>query len=201
MADDRPELEPDRKPVTELLVRWRDGDESALDRLMPLVQDELKEIARHYLRRERPGHTLQSTALINEAYLKLVDADVAWQDRVHFFAVASRIMRRVLVDYARAQKRDKRGGGKAVLSLDQLPESASASAATPPPAVDIVDLDGALKKLSEIDDRKSRVVELTYFGGLTYDETAEALAISAATVHRELRLARAWLQRELVHGG
>lgn len=185
-------------PVTELLLRWREGDETALDELMPLVQDELKRIARHYLKGERPGHTLQSTALINEAYLRLVDVDVKWADRVHFFAVASRIMRRVLVDYARAQKRDKRGGDKTLLSLDQVPDAAATP--TPAPEVDIVDLDEALRRLSAFDDRKSRVVELTYFGGLTYDETAEALAISAATVHRELRLARAWLHRELAHG-
>lgn len=160
---------------------------------MPMVHDELRRIARRHLSRERPGHTLQSTALINEAYLRLVDADVEWKDRVHFFAVAARIMRRVLVDYARSRRRGKRGGGRTLLSLDQIPEAAST------PSVDVVDLDGALRKLSELDDRKSHVVELTYFGGLTYDETAEALAISAATVHRELRLAKAWLQRELAH--
>jgi RNA polymerase sigma factor (TIGR02999 family) len=158
---------------------------------MPLVQGELKKIARRHLRSERPGHTLQSTALINEAFLRLVRVDVDWKDRAHFFAVAARIMRRILVDYARAQRREKRGGEATLLSLEQVPEAALA------PAIDLVDLDGALRKLSELDDRKSRVVELTYFGGLTYDESAEALGISAATVHRELRLARAWLHQEL----
>ena len=183
--------QPETKPITELLRRWREGEKEAFDALVPLVQHELKLIARRHLRAERQNHTLQSTALINEAYMRLVKVDLDWQDRAHFFAMAARIMRRILVDYARTKRREKRGGQWTRLSLDQLPE---VSAAMPP---DVVDLDDALVKLADFDDRKSQVLELTYFGGLTYDETAEALAISPATVHRELRLARAWLQREL----
>jgi RNA polymerase sigma factor (TIGR02999 family) len=182
------------KPITELLSQWRRGDDEALNQLMPLVQAELKAIARRRLQAERPDHTLQSTALVNEAYLRLVNADVDWKDRVHFFAMAARIMRHILVDYARAQKRDKRGGEWTRLSLDDAP------VAFPHAASDILHLDDALKKLSAFDDRKGQVIELTFFGGLTYDETAEALQISTATVHRELRLAKAWLFRELAPG-
>ena len=181
------------KPITELLRRWRGGEGDALGELVPLVQDELKIIAQRHLRAERHDHTLQSTALINEAYMRLVDIELEWQDRAHFFAMAARIMRRILVDHARTKRRDKRGGQWTRLSLDQLSEQATPKSEAP----DVVDLDDALSKLAEFDDRKSQVLELTYFGGMTYDETAEALSISTATVHRELRLARAWLQREL----
>lgn len=181
-------------PITELLKRWRSGEQAALDRLMPLVHDELKRIARRHLRSERPDHTLQSTALINEAYLRLVDARVDWHDRAHFFAVAARTMRRILVDYARAERRKKRGGPRTRVSIDQVEEPAARA------ALDLLDLDDALLRLAELDERKSLALELTYFGGLTYEETAEALRISAATVHRELRLARAWLHRELSSG-
>ncbi len=189
-----PDNDSSHKPITELLSRWRRGDDEAMNQLMPLVQSELKAIARRRLQAERPDHTLQSTALINEAYLRLVQVDVDWKDRVHFFAMAARIMRHILVDYARAQKREKRGGEWTRLSLDDTPNAGSH------PAPDVIHLDEALKKLADFDDRKSQVVELTFFGGLTYDETAEALRISAATVHRELRLAKAWLFRELAEG-
>ena len=178
-------------PVTRLLLEWRGGRESALGELMPLVYDELHQIARGYMRREHSGHTLQPTAVVNEAFLKLAGTKIDWRDRVHFRAVAARMMRRVLVDHARAKRRDKRGGAATMVTLNE------GVARLPDPEVDVMDLDAALKKLSEVDERKSRIVELHYFGGLTYDELAEALEISAATVDRELRLAKAWLHREL----
>ena len=177
--------------ITDLLRRWRDGDDSALDTLMPMVQDELKRIARRHLRSERTDHTLQSTALINEAYLRLVGAEIDWRDRAHFYAVAARMMRRILVDYARGEKRAKRGGGRTRLSIDELTEPATRA------EIALLDLEDALLRLAEFDERKSLALELTYFGGLTYEETAAALRVSEATVHRELRLARAWLHREL----
>jgi len=179
------------KPVTRLLQEWRGGDENALERLMPLVYDELRRLAKGYLRSERPDHTLQGTALVNEAYMRLVDMDVTWQDRAHFFAVAARLMRRMLVDHARALRREKRGGGERKLTLDEP------LVASPERAPDLLALDEALTRLAAQDERKSQVVELHFFGGMTYDETSEALGISPATVHRELRLAKAWLHREL----
>ncbi len=182
-------------PVTQLLMEWRGGRQSALEELMPLVHTELHRIARGYMRRENAGHTLQPTAVVNEAFLKLVDAKVDWRDRVHFKAVAAQTMRRLLVDHARAKQREKRGGAVTMLTLnDELHGPAES-------AVDVADLDLALRKLAEIDERKSRVIELHYFGGLTYDELAEALEISAATIDRELRLAKAWLHRELDASG
>lgn len=178
--------------VTRLLDAWRNGDHSALDRLMPLVYDQLRDLASRQLGREATGHTLQTTALVHDAYLRLVGANVRWEDRKHFFAVAARAMRQVLVEHARERLRDKRGGGAAPLSLD---EEIAAYAVERP--AQLLDLDEALTRLAAMDDRKARVVELHYFTGLAYEEIAEVLEISPATVHRDLRMAKAWLQREL----
>jgi RNA polymerase sigma factor (TIGR02999 family) len=187
-----PEAEPTE--VTRLLLAWRDGDASALDRLIPLVYDQLHALAQRHLRGERADHTLQTTALIHEAYLRLVGTDVAWKGRAHFLAVAAQTMRRILVDHARARGRDKRGGGAVRVGLDDM------QLASPQAGAQLVALDDALERLDGVDPRKVKVVELHYFGGLTYAETAEALGISAATVDRELRLAKAWLYRELSAG-
>ena len=180
--------------VTRLLVEWRGGRRDALDELIPLVHDDLRRIAGRHMRREGRAHTLQATAVVNEAYLKLVDAEVAWNDRVHFFAVAARLMRRILVDHAKAKRSEKRGGALQQVTLEE-------ERLGPPAAnggeIDVVEFDRALKAFAKVDERKARVVELHYFGGLNYDEIAEALEMSAATVHRDLRLARAWLHREL----
>ncbi|MDP3909351.1 MAG: sigma-70 family RNA polymerase sigma factor [Gemmatimonadales bacterium] len=184
-------MAPERTEVSQLLIAWRDGDQTALARLAPLVYDELHAMARRHLRDERPDHTLQTTALIHEAYLRLCGADVAWEGRVHFLAVAAQMMRRILVDHARGRARAKRGGGDAPITLDD------AVVASPERPDDLLALDEALERLSTLDQRKGRAVELHYFGGLTYDETAAALGISAATVDRELRMAKAWLYREL----
>jgi RNA polymerase sigma factor (TIGR02999 family) len=178
--------------VTQLLRVWRDGDQTALDRLLPLVYDELRRLAGHYLRGEREGHTLQSSALVNEAYLLLVEQDqIDWQSRAHFFGVAAQVMRRVLVDYARARNRDKRGGKIAHIALDNVATLAEEQAA------EMVALDEALERLAQFDPRKSRVVELRFFGGLSEEETAEALGVSVPTVVRDWRKAKAWLRREL----
>lgn len=178
----------DDKPVTRLLREWRDGDREAFDRLVPLVHEEIRRLAAAHLKHERRGHTLQVTALVNEAYLKLVDMDVGWQNRVHFFAVAARSMRRILVDHARARRRQKRGGeGEPVTLDDQL-------VAAPGRPGQLVALDDALSELARLDERKAQVVELRYFGGLTYEEIATALEISTATVDRDLRMAQAWLR-------
>jgi RNA polymerase sigma-70 factor (ECF subfamily) len=181
-------------PMTQLLRQWSGGDKSALDQLMPVVYDQLHRLASRCLRSERPDHTLRATALVNEAYLRLIDADVAWQDRIHFFAVSARLLRRILVDHAKASKRQKRGGGVDVITFDEAvivgPESPAA----------LLELDAALERLAAQDQRKSEIVELLCFGGLTYDETAAALKISPATVHREIKLAKAWLHRELTRG-
>ena len=177
--------------VSDLLLQWRSGDESALERLMPLIYDELHALARRQLQGERAGHTLQTTALLHEAYLRLIGSDVEWEGRVHFLAVAARTMRRILVDHARSRSRRRRGGGIQLISIDNT------NAIAPEPAMDLLTLDEALARLSAFDDRKARAAELHYFGGLSYDETALALGVSAATVHRELRVARAWLYREL----
>lgn len=179
--------------VSALLLTWRNGDRGALDRLVPLVHDELRRLAEQCMRGERPGHTLQPTALVHEAYLRLVDANIAWQDRAHFFAVAATTMRRVLVDHARAKGRAKRDG-KPVSLEDSLLVAADR-------ADDFLVVNEALDRLAAQDARAARVVELHFFGGLTYEETAEALGISAATVDRDLRFARAWLHRELVEQG
>ena len=170
--------------VSELLVRWRDGDQSALEQLIPLLYDELHALARRQLRGERSNHTLQTTALLHEAYLRLVGSDVQWDGRIHFMAVAAQTMRRILVDHARSRARKRRGGGISVISIED------STAVAPSPALDLVVLDEALDRLAAMDGRKARAAELHYFGGLSYDETAEALGISSATVHRELRSGR-----------
>jgi len=183
----------DRQDVTRLLVEWSDGRADALDALMPLVYDELRRLARAYLGRERAGHTLQPTALVNEAYLRLVDQrSMRWQNRAHFFGIAAQLMRRLLVDHARAANAEKRGGGMPRLELD-----AAENAVAPESGVDLEDLDRALDRLARIDPRQSRIVELRYFAGATNEETAEALGIAVATVKRDWTLARAWLRHEL----
>lgn len=178
-------------PITQKLLDWRNGQQEALEEVMPRVYDTLHRIALKYMRQENPGHTLQPTAIVNEAYLKLIDAEVDWQNRAHFIAVAARLMRRILVDHAKAKHRDKRGGSATKISIDDV------AVREAEPEVDIVELDLALKRLTEFDERKSKVVELHYFGGLNYEETAEVLQISAATVDRELRMAKAWLHKAM----
>ena len=177
--------------ATILLHAWRGGEATALDRLLPLVYDELARIARGALRSERADHTLQTRALVHEAYLRLIDADVSWQDKAHFMAVAARTMRRVLVDHARSRRRQKRGGGAVKVELEDI------AAVITGPSVDVLDLHEALDALAAFDQRKADIVELHFFGGLSYDETAEAVGISPATVHRELRFAKAWLRNKL----
>jgi RNA polymerase sigma factor (TIGR02999 family) len=190
--------EPASHEVTQLLLAWGGGDEEALNKLVPLIHAELHRLARHYMRQERAGHTLQTTALVNEAYLKLVDwrnQNVQWQNRAHFFGVSAQVMRHILVDHARASRYQKRGGGQVNLSLDEaLTVSTEKSA-------DLVALDDALKSLARIDERKARIVELRFFGGLSVDETAEVLKISPRTVMRDWSLAQAWLYRELSREG
>lgn len=186
--------EPPSKPITQLLLEWREGSQQALDHLMPLVYDELRHLAAHHLKSERASHTLQPTALVNEAYIRLVNVDVQWQDRAHFFAVAARLLRRILVDHAKSQRRAKRGGGLIRVTLNEYLVSTE-------PDNDIIALDDSLKNLATFDERKSQIIELHFFGGLTYEETAEALGISPVTVHRELRLAKAWLHHELNQKG
>jgi RNA polymerase sigma factor (TIGR02999 family) len=179
--------------ITELLLAWNKGDERALQDLMPLVHDELHRLAHAYMRRERAGHPLQTTALVNEAYLRLVDSSrVQWQNRAHFFAVSAQLMRRILVDLARAHHRDKRGGNVARVSLD---EALVIAHETPGP--DLIALDDALESLAAFDARKSKVVELRYFGGLSVGETAAALGISPVTVMRDWALAKVWLLRQM----
>ncbi len=185
---------PDRQDVTRLLQQWRGGNQEALDQLMPVVYDELRRLAKRCLYSERPGHTLRATALVHEAYLRLMDADVGWQDRAHFYAVAARVLRRILVEYARSHTRQKRGGGEEMVPLDE------AMVVGPQAASTVLDLDEALQRLNVLDPRKSEIIQLLFFGGLTYEETAAALDISPATVHRELKLAKAWLHRELAEG-
>jgi RNA polymerase sigma factor (TIGR02999 family) len=186
--------EADSGDVTRLLLRWRQGDDGALEALVPLVYDELRRLAARYLGAERSDHTLQPTALVHEAYARLVSAKVEWNDRVHFFAVAAGLMRRILVDHAKTRRRVKRGGGAARVSLDEV------ALVTSEPSVELLALDRALTRMAAFDERKSKVVELHFFGGLTYDETAAALGVSQSTVLRELRLARAWLHREMERG-
>ena len=178
--------------ITELLVAWGGGDESALDRLMPLVYDELRRLARLYMSRERPGHTLQTTALVNEAYLRLVNwREVQWQNRAQFFAVSAQMMRRILIDFARDKKYLKRGGGALQVSLSE------AAAFKVEHGADLVALDEALTALSGVDRRKGQVVEMRFFGGLSVEEVAEVLKVSKETVMRDWRLAKVWLLREL----
>jgi RNA polymerase sigma-70 factor (ECF subfamily) len=185
-------MTPVSQEVSHLLRAWSDGDQEALDRLMPLVYDELRRMAKRHMDRQNPGHTLQTTALIHEAYLRLVNQkEPHWRDRAHFFAVSARAMRHILVDYARARKAAKRGGPAVVVSLD---EAAVASDGT---MAGMAALGDALETLSGMDRRKCHVVELRYFGGLSVEETAEVLKVSPETVARDWRLARSWLLREL----
>ena len=183
---------PSPQEMTELLAAWSDGDRDALDRLLPLVERELHRLAHQYMSRERPDHTLQTSALVNEAYLKLVDQTrVRWQNRAHFFAIAAQTMRRILIDHARRRRYDKRGGGARALPLDEAAHVSDERAA------ELVALDDALGLLQEVDERKARVVELRYFGGLSIEETAEVLKVSPDTIGREWRRARAFLLREM----
>ena len=182
--------------VTQLLVAWGKGDQHAFDALMPEVRKELHRLAAHYMAEESPGHDLQPTALINEAYLRLVDwKNIQWADRAHFFGMAANMMRRVLVDYARSRDRLKRGGEAIQVSFT---EAANVPA---PQSADVLSLDKALRELEKIDPRKSRIVEMRFFGGLSQEETAEALNVSVATVRHDWSLARAWLARELKKKG
>ncbi len=176
---------------TQLLSEWRSGHPQALERLTPLVYDELRRLARNFMRAERGGHTLQATAVVHEAFLRLIHANVALQDRAHFFALASRLMRRVLVDHAKTRSRVKRNAGV----RDERPEEAHLRTGA---NFDVIALDEALESLTQLEPRLAQVIELHYFGGLTYDQIAAAAGASTATVHRELRLARAWLLNEIV---
>ena len=186
---------PPTQEITQLLAAWSDGDREALDRLLPLVESELHQLARRYMSRERPDHTLQATALVNEAYLRLIDQTrVRWQNRAHFFAIAAQMMRRVLVNYAKARHRGKRGGDARKIALDEAAELTDERAA------ELVALDEALGELAKVDERKARVVELRYFGGLSVEEAAEVLKVSPETVKRDWQRARAWLHRELERG-
>jgi RNA polymerase sigma factor (TIGR02999 family) len=181
--------------VTSLLLAWSEGDEAALARLVPQVYAELHRLAHHYMRGERPGHTLQTTALVNEAYLRLVDlGGVTWNDRAHFFAMSARLMRRILVDHARSRRYQKRGGGAKVVPFDEE------LTVTREPGTDLVALDDALVALAKLDPRKCDVIELRFFGGLSVEETAVALNVSTSTVMRDWRLARSWLLKELDRG-
>ena len=178
--------------ITQLLAEWSDGNQSALDELYPLVYEELHRLARRYMSRERKGHTLQTTALINEAYVRLVDQrNVHWANRSHFFAISAQIMRRILIDHARRQAYAKRGGGAHQVSLDE------AATVVPDQSSDLVRLDEALKSLAEMDPRRSQVVELRYFGGLNNEEIADVLKVSENTVTRDWNMARAWLYQQL----
>ncbi len=185
---------PRRQAVTRLLSAWRSGDAEALQRLTPLVYDEMRHLARRFMRSERAGHTLQATAVVNEAFVRLLDMNVPWQDRAHFFAVAARLMRRILVDHAKARSRMKRGGPATFVSLDGIegdPGPASSG------QIDVLEIDDALEMLAAHDKRLASIVEMHYFGGLTYQEMALALNISAATVHRDMRLAKAWILKQI----
>jgi RNA polymerase sigma factor (TIGR02999 family) len=183
---------PPQSDATELLVAWSSGDESAFDRLVPLVHQELRVLARSYMRRERSGHTLQATALVNEAYIRLIDVNrVQWQNRTHFLAVAAQTMRRILVEFARQRRRQKRGGAAIRVTMDDAMDVAQDSSA------DLVRLSDALSALATFDPRMSQVVELRFFGGLTVQETAEVVNVSPETVMRDWKTAKAWLLREL----
>jgi RNA polymerase sigma factor (TIGR02999 family) len=181
----------ERERISQLLADWANRDPAARERLVPIVYEELRRLAHHHMRGERAAHTLQTTALVNEVYVRLAGIDsVPWRDRTHFFALAATLMRRILVDYARQRAREKRGGGVSVTSLDE-------NAVAPQPAVDIVALDEALERLAAVDPQQSRVVELRFFAGLSVKETAEALGISPATVKRDWATAKLWLYDEL----
>src|SRR6266446_383854 len=187
---DEPSVSPHR--VTQLLVEWSHGDDSALGELTPLVYEELRRLAHHFMEGQRPDHTLQTTALVDEAYLRLADqTNPNWQNRAHFFAVAARAMRQILVSYARSQRSQKRGGGALKVELDEV------AVVSPEESKEIVDLHEALERLTTLDSRKAQVVELKYFGGLNYDEMAEVLKISRVTVRRDWEFAKLWLYTEL----
>jgi RNA polymerase sigma-70 factor (ECF subfamily) len=186
------------REITALIRAWGDGDQTALDRLTPLVYDELRRMARRYMRRQRAGHSLQTTALVHETYLHLMDAGSAgWRDRAHFFAISAQIMRRILIDAARARSSQKRGGGaqfaehSTAVNLDELPAVASHQSA------ELLALEDALVRLEQMDERKAKVIELRFFGGLSVEEAAEVLKVSPQTVMRDWRIARVWLAREL----
>ncbi len=182
--------------ITQLLLAWGKGDQAALDELMPLVYDELRRVAARFLRRQRPSQTMQTTALVNEAYLRLIDSSrVQWQNRAHFFAVSATLMRRILVDFARERQNLKRGGAAELVSLDE------ALVVAPERGADLLALDEALNRLAALNPRQAQVVELRYFGGLSEEEAAEALKVSLRTVQRDWNLARLWLYRELSQGG
>ena len=183
---------PSPDEVTQLLLDWGSGDKAALDKLMPLVYEELRRLAHHYMGRERAGHTLQTTAIVNEAYLHLIDQrNVQWQNRAHFFGIAAHLMRRVLADHARSRRSAKRGGGARQVSLEE------AMIVSEERVADMEALDDALNSLAEIDERKSQIVEMRFFGGLSIKETAEVLGVSPGTVMRDWTLAKAWLRREI----
>ena len=187
-------MTPSPTEVSQLLLDWSNGDKTALDRLTPLVYEELHRLAHRHMRLERPNHTLQTSALVNEAYVRLVDQrNLHWKNRAHFFSIASRLMRRILVDLVRAQHRTKRGGGALQVSLDEAPTVSRDRAA------ELVALDEALTNLAAIDQRKSQVVELRFFGGLSVEETAEALGVSPVTIKRDWSTAKAWLYREIAN--
>ncbi len=180
-----------RHDVTELLLRWRNGDQRALEQVLPLVYDELRRLARRHLRNEQPGHTLQSTALVHEAFLRMVDQNAEWQNRAHFFGIAAQMMRRVLVDHARSRSAAKRGDGVRKVTLD------AGIAAPAARGVDVEALDEALKNLGKLDPRQEKIIELRFFAGLSIEDTSEVMQLSPATVKREWATARAWLYREL----
>ena len=187
-------MTPSPGEVTQLLVDWGNGDKAALDRLTPLVHEELHRLAHRHMRLERPNHTLQTTALVNEAYVRLVDQrNLHWKNRAHFFSIASRLMRRILVDLARAHYGPKRGGGVPQVSLDE------AAILSQERAGELVALDEALTRLAKMDERKSKVVELRFFGGMSVEETAEALGVSPITIKRDWSTAKAWLYREIAN--
>jgi RNA polymerase sigma factor (TIGR02999 family) len=179
------------EPVTLLLQQWSEGNKEALDRLMPIVYAQLRKLAAHALRGERPNHTLRATELVHEAYLKLIGSETPWQNRAHFYAVAATVLRHILVDHAKSNQRQKRGGDAEKIPLDE------AVLVGPEVSWEVVNLDEAMKRLAVSDTRKSQIVELTFFGGMTLEEIAAVLNISDKTVHRELRVAKAWLHREL----
>lgn len=186
---------PSTHEITRLLRDWHNGDRAALDQLMPLVYDELRRLARRYMRRQTPNHTLQTTALINEAYLRMVDLpEIDWQSRAHFFAVAAQAMRYLLLEHARSRRYAKRGGGVQHVTLDET------AVVNPERSTDLLALDDALRALATLDPRRAQVVELRYFGGLSVEETAEVLKVSPITVMRDWRFAKSWLLRELSQG-
>jgi len=189
-------MTPSPHQITQLLKDWGNGDQAARDQLMPLVYDELRRMAHQHMRKERPGHTLQTSALVNEAFVRLVDqSEVEWQNRAHFFGIAAQMMRRILVDYARSRGYAKRGGDARQVSLDEVVIVSEERTA------EVVALDDALKGLAEFDLRKSKIVELRFFGGLSIEETAEVLAVSPGTVMRDWTLAKAWLRKQIVAVG